>query len=101
MRPKGALIDDNIHPHAQGRNTLSDPEKELEKALLQRHIRQALDSLTQRERAVFVLRHYHALPLKEIAECLHVSEGTIKSTLFRALKRLQEKLAPYVQGDMV
>lgn len=101
MRPKGALTDDDIHPQAQGRETLSDPEKELEKALLQQHIRQALDSLTQRERAVFVLRHYHALPLKKIAECLHVSEGTIKSTLFRALKRLQEKLAPYVQGDMV
>jgi RNA polymerase sigma-70 factor (ECF subfamily) len=101
MRPKGALIDDDIHPQAQGREMLSDPEKELEKALLQRHIRQALDNLTQRERAVFVLRHYHALPLKEIAECLHVSEGTIKSTLFRALKRLQEKLAPYVQGDMI
>ena len=101
MRPKGALIDDDIHPKAQGRETLSDPEKELEKALLQQHIRQALDSLTQRERAVFVLRHYHALPLKEIAECLHVSEGTIKSTLFRALKRLQEKMAPYVRGDIV
>jgi RNA polymerase sigma-70 factor (ECF subfamily) len=101
INPKGALTDDDIYPQAQGRNTLSDPEKELEKALLQRHIRRALDSLTQRERAVFVLRHYHAMPLKEIADCLNVTVGTVKSTLFRALKRLQEKLAPYVQGDMI
>jgi len=101
-KPKGARIDDNIYPpNAQGQNSLSHPEKELEQALLQQLIRQALDSLTKRERAVFVLRHYHALPLKEIAECLQVSEGTVKSTLFRALKRLQEKLAPYVQGDMI
>ena len=102
IKPKGACIDDNIYPHGeQGHDRLSHPEKEYEKTLLQQHIRQALDSLTQRERSVFVLRHYHALPLKEIAECLHVSEGTIKSTLFRALKRLQKKLAPYVRGDKV
>ena len=101
MRPKGALTDDDIYPQSQGCKTLSDPEKELEKVLLQRHIRQALDSLTQRERAVFVLRHYHAMSLKEIADCLNVTVGTVKSTLFRALRRLQEKLAPYVQGDMI
>jgi len=101
INPKGALIEDGIYPKAQGRDSLSDPEKELEKALLQRHIRQALDSLTQRERAVFVLRHYHAMPLKEIAECLNVTVGTVKSTLFRALKRLQKRLAPYIHGDMI
>ena len=101
MRPKGAITDDDIYSQAHSRNTLSDPEKELEKTLLQQHIRGALDSLTQRERAVFVLRHYHAMPLKEIAECLNITVGTVKSTLFRTLKRLQEKLAPYVQEDMI
>jgi RNA polymerase sigma-70 factor (ECF subfamily) len=101
MRLKGAISDDDMYLQARGPDALSDPEKELEKALLQQQIRQALDSLTQRERAVFVLRHYHAMPLKEIAECLNVTVGTVKSTLFRALKRLQEKLAPYVQGDMI
>lgn len=100
LRPMGIMTDD-IYPQAQGRNILSDPEKELEKALLQQHIRPALDSLTQRERAVFMLRHYHAMPLKEIAECLNITIGTVKSTLFRTLIRLQEKLAPYIQEDMI
>jgi len=100
MKPKGTIIDAHTRPYTPGRNALSHPENEVEKALLQQHIRRALDSLTPRERAVFVLRHYHALPLKEIAACLNVTEGTVKSTLFSALKRLQEKLAPYVQGDM-
>ncbi len=99
MKPKGAITDDDTRQHTPGRHTLSHPENEAEKALLQQHIRRALDSLTPRERAVFVLRHYHALPLKEIAACLNVTQGTVKSTLFSALKRLQEKLAPYVQGD--
>lgn len=101
IKTKGAVLDENIQQNIQSRNTLSHPENELERALLQQHIRRALDSLTQRERAVFVLRHYYALPLKEIADCLNVTEGTIKSTLFRALKRLQEKMAPYVRGDIV
>jgi RNA polymerase sigma-70 factor (ECF subfamily) len=101
LRPKGIMTDDDIYSQAQSRNTLSDPEKELENALLQQHIRRALDNLTQRERAVFVLRHYHAMPVKEIADCLNITVGTVKSTLFRALKHLQEKLAPYIERDMI
>ena len=95
-KPTGVITDEDLHQQTQSRNTLSQPEEELNKTLLQQHIQQALDSLTQRERAVFVLRHYHAMPLKEIARCLEVSEGTIKSTLFNALKRMKKKLVPYV-----
>ena len=101
IKPKGAVIDENIQQNKHSQNTLSHPENELERALLQQHIWRALDSLTQRERAVFVLRHYHALRVKEIADCLNVTEGTIKSTLFRALKRLQKKMAPYGRRDIV
>ena len=101
MKPKGVVFDEDMHQQMQSRGTLSHPENELERALLQQHIQQALGSLTERERAVFVLRHYHALPLKEIADCLNVTEGTVKSTLFRALKRLQEKLAPYIEEEKV
>lgn len=101
MKPKGAVLDENIQQHKQSQHTLSQPEDEMERALLQQHIRRALDGLTERERAVFVLRNYHALPLKEIADCLNVTEGTVKSTLFRAIKRLQGMLAPYVREDLV
>ena len=99
MKPKGAVLDEIIHQQIESRRTLSHPEHEMERALLQQYIRRALDTLTERERAVFVLRHYHSLPLKEIADCLNVTDGTVKSTLFRAIKRLKEKLAPYVNGD--
>jgi RNA polymerase sigma-70 factor (ECF subfamily) len=101
MKPKGTVLDEDIHQRKHNYGTLSHPENELERALLQQRIRKALDSLTERERAVFVLRHYHALPLKEIADCLNVTVGTVKSTLFRAIKRLQGTLAPYVQGDRI
>lgn len=101
MKPKGIVLDEDIQQHKQSRHTLSQPENEMERTLLQQHIRRALDGLTERERAVFVLRHYHALPLKEIADCMSVTEGTVKSTLFRAIKRLQARLAPYVRGDVL
>ena len=100
MKPKGAVLDENIHQQIESRRTLSQPESEMERALLQQYIRRALDGLTERERAVFVLRHYHALPLREVADCLNVTEGTVKSTLFRAIRRLQEKLAPYVRREL-
>jgi RNA polymerase sigma-70 factor (ECF subfamily) len=100
MKPKGVILDENIQQRIESRRTLSQPENEMERALLQQHIRRALDGLTERERAVFVLRHYHALPLREVADCLNVTEGTVKSTLFRAIRRLQEKLAPYVRREL-
>jgi RNA polymerase sigma-70 factor (ECF subfamily) len=101
VKPKGAVFDEDMHQRTPSRNTLSHPEKELEKALLQQHIQRALGSLTERERAVFVLRQYQGMPLKEIADCLNVTEGTVKSTLFRAIRRLQGILAPYVRGDKI
>ena len=101
MKPKGIVLDEDLQHQKPSRHTLSQPENAMEKVLLQQHIRRALDGLTERERAVFVLRHYHALPLKEIADCLNVTDGTVKSTLFRAIKRLQGMLAPYVHGDTI
>ena len=64
---------------------------------VQEDIEKALQGLTPRERMVFVLRHYQDLALKEIAEAMDVSEGTVKSFLFRAIKKLQKSLAVYVE----
>jgi len=72
-----------------------NPERSAEAGLIQQHINNALQRLTPRERSVFVLRHYNDLPLKEIAHILKISEGTVKSMLFRAIKRLQKEVSFY------
>ena len=72
-----------------------NPERHAEASLMQQHIDNALQQLTPRERSIFVLRHYNDLPLKEIAQILKITEGTVKSMLFRAIKRLQKELAFY------
>ncbi|HEY2945830.1 MAG TPA: sigma-70 family RNA polymerase sigma factor [Vicinamibacteria bacterium] len=52
----------------------------------------ALRSLPERQRAVFVLRHYDEMPLEDIARVLDMSLGTVKSSLHRAVHRMRERL---------
>ena len=69
-----------------------DPGREAEAALLRRKIDEALDRISEREKTVFLLRHYHDLSLKEIAETLGLTLGSVKSYLFRSIKKLQKEL---------
>ena len=55
-------------------------------------IASALRSLPERQRAVFVLRHYDELALDDIARALDMSLGTVKSSLHRAVHRMRERL---------
>jgi RNA polymerase sigma-70 factor (ECF subfamily) len=57
-----------------------------------RRLSQALDKLSPRQRAVFVLRHQEELPLKEIARVLELEEGTVKAHLHRAVSTLRKEL---------
>jgi RNA polymerase sigma-70 factor (ECF subfamily) len=72
-----------------------NPETSTEAQQLQTHIHRALSALAPQQRSVFILRHYHDLPLKEIALILGLSVGTVKSQLFRAIRRLQKELSFY------
>jgi RNA polymerase sigma-70 factor (ECF subfamily) len=68
------------------------PEKSAEVACLRKRIDEALAKVSSRERAAIILRHYHDLKLREIAQTLGVSLGSAKSYLFRALRKLQKEL---------
>ena len=48
------------------------------------------DGLSRREREVFTLRFVDYLGIREIAEVLNKSESTIKTYLYRALKKFKE-----------
>jgi RNA polymerase sigma-70 factor, ECF subfamily len=53
----------------------------------------ALDTLAEKERSVFVLRHLQEMTLEEIAQALALPLGTVKSSLHRAVHRLREQLS--------
>ncbi len=77
-------------------DTMAAPEPSPERKALGgevgRRIGSALRGLPERQRAVFVLRHYEEMSLEEIAKSLGMSLGTVKSSLHRAVYRLRERL---------
>jgi RNA polymerase sigma-70 factor (ECF subfamily) len=64
-------------------------------------LEQALDSLSDKLRAVVVLRYYADLPYAEIGEILDVPLGTVKSRLNQALTNMRQNLGPSLEKDTV
>jgi RNA polymerase sigma-70 factor (ECF subfamily) len=69
-----------------------DPALTAESSQLQARISRALENVSPQEKAVFLLRHYDDLMLKDIASSLGLSIGSVKSYLFRAVRKLQKEL---------
>ncbi|MGH7539700.1 MAG: sigma-70 family RNA polymerase sigma factor, partial [Gemmatimonadota bacterium] len=57
-------------------------------------------SLPRRQREVTVLRYYLGMDLKEIAASLRISEGTVKTQLFRARRALAALLGDGDQEEV-
>lgn len=73
-------------------NPSHDPEGV---ALRQEHaiaLWQAVDELPEAQREVVVLRYQQGFSYNEIAQTLEISEGTVKSRLFHAHRKLREQL---------
>ncbi len=73
-----------------------DPVQSTESAQIQNRISLALQKISPKERAVFVMCHYNGLKLNETAEILNVTIGTVKSLLFRAIRKLRKELSPFL-----
>lgn len=57
----------------------------------------ALEKLSDRQRAVFTLRHYQEMSLEEIGDTLKLDIGTVKAHMFRATAKLREELSELYQ----
>lgn len=53
---------------------------------------EALQTLDEKEKAVVILRFFEDQKLKEIAGILHENENTVKTILYRSLKKLKAEL---------
>ena len=53
-----------------------------------------VDKLAERQKMVFVMRHYNELQFNEISETMRISVGTAKSLHFKAVRNLRKWLAP-------
>jgi RNA polymerase sigma factor (sigma-70 family) len=63
------------------------------------HLRAAILKLPDKQRTVFILRHFRELPHAEIAEIMDRDVGTIKANYFQAVRKLRAWLGPYIRGD--
>lgn len=66
----------------------------LDNQLLKLKINKALMELEECERTIFVLKYEHELKNQEIADILEIPIGTVKSSIFYLLKKMQQILLP-------
>src|SRR5579875_76992 len=90
QRRPAAQDEERILETTPGR--IVDAEAQLFATQIQRRLELALTKLSGRQRAVFSLRHFDAMPLEDIAEVLTLDVGTVKAHLFRAIGKLREEL---------
>jgi len=76
-------------------NSLQSPEDNAINRETGVKIQQALTHLSEKQRAVFVFRHFHDMKLQDIARSLGCAEGTVKNYLFRATQKMQALLRDY------
>jgi RNA polymerase sigma-70 factor (ECF subfamily) len=59
-------------------------------------VRRALERLSDEQREALVLARYHGMPYADIARTLNISEGAVKTRIFRAMETLK---AHFSGGD--
>jgi RNA polymerase sigma-70 factor (ECF subfamily) len=59
-------------------------------------VRTALDDLSVKERAAFIMRHYHGCSIEEIGASLDMKTNATKHSIFRAVKKMRAALEPLV-----
>lgn len=52
-------------------------------------VRGALAKLSEEQREVLVLARYHGMPYADIARVLNITEGAVKTRMFRAMEKLK------------
>ena len=77
----------------------SSPDEILEKEEFSHLLSESVRRLPPVQRRVFNLRHRDGLRIKDIASRLSKSEGTIKTHLYQAHRKLRDKLQPYLECE--
>lgn len=66
----------------------ADPEQQLIKKISMQSVEEGLKPLPDKQRQILVMRELGGMSYAEIGKALSIEEGTVKSRIFRARKRL-------------
>ena len=83
------LSDGEDFPEAADTNPENLPELALEQKETARLVRELLDELSDGQRLLVGMYYYEQIPIREIAENLNITEGTVKSQLYRSKKKIE------------
>ena len=86
-----AVADNEITSFNLGLKNTEDPRY---------HVERALHELPTLQRAVVMLRHINGLSTRQVSRILSCSEGTVKTHLYRGLKKMREKLEFLKEGSL-
>ena len=84
-----------LDTHYTVSDTNANVLSEVQDSQFREEFEESLLALDEKHSQVFSLRHIQGLAIKEIAEILEISEGTVKSRLFYATKYLAESLKDF------
>ena len=60
-------------------------------------VQEALNELSEQERAAFLMRHYQGCSIEEICAALDLRTNAAKHSIFRAVKKMRVALGPFVK----
>jgi len=85
----------DIVQHSNGRS----PERLMLSTEVQDRITAAMSSLSARERAAFMLRHFEGHSIDDISRSLGMKTNATKHSIFRAVRKMRAALEPFVATD--
>ncbi|NCC47261.1 MAG: RNA polymerase sigma factor [Bacteroidia bacterium] len=69
------------------------PEQKMIDAETAKKVRDAIDSLPQKQKTAFILQRYQELSQQEIAQIMGITEGAVEQLLQRGKMNLKKKLS--------
>ena len=93
-----SLEDDSVS-HPPDATDGADPERTAGNREVRARIEEAVAGLSPKQRLIFTLRHYEGYTTREIAGLVDVTEGSVKTHLFRAVEALRRKLSRVALED--
>ena len=90
LRREGILENIDSVPQGESHDDTSSDIKDI--------LTRCLIKLSERQRLIFVMKHYNQLQYSEIAQILNIALGTVKSLHFKAVQNLRGLMTPYMGG---
>ena len=75
------------------------PERLMLSTEVYERVTSAMGSLSQMERAAFVLRHFEGQSIDDISRSLGLKVNATKHSIFRAVRKMRTALEPFVAAD--